>query len=764
MLTKVAKITAEHKLIIPNYNHNLINDSDDNDDIKIIEAINITNSIKPKDKHLNEEKAMIKCVDIINLKEENNRIITKSTETAECFHTYIYINKKDKLNFSSVPQLQPEIPEIKEAHLSNKKNNENMEEDLMSEVHNSACEVIENQMNDNIIIEDNDFSYNVNIKQELLNDTNQDDIFSTKQEPDWGCFSQIDLVEINDDEDSIFPFSQLFDKTVVKEELEEQDNVLQKSSLFLDDDDENVITILDSDDENACEINKAIDIGPRIKDEPKLEFSEMTMDIIPVLNNVQNICLNNIDIPGNDKLESNTITEYTITNTEVAKSKEQGPSLPNNEVLSKALVLKDASVSNKIKKKGPEIIEPHFMKPKKQTEKKEQKKLKNNEESSKKISNKKDKHLSGASNSSLVKRSINEKLSSKGKKHKKDTSQSSSSRSKRIDQNHQANNKEKKHTLKYKNILLINSKKYKDTSEKEKHYESVNKSDSSPVDNVSLNSEIQNSTRPRHKTTIVKVKISTKTRGDMLCDSMQTLKPKIKTKKSNSTKKETSKPSIKSSQISSFVIPRRPATSSIISNSSSVLDVNELNNVPSTSYNKQTTSSILSNATNTSNVNNSKSMAVMQTSEEDKISSDTQPLKSSLTVPFLLNTSQKRVSFKENISSIREFGIEEGNQLKNIKVGLSIKSKRKDFTVYKATELKIEDFLARVFAWEPVWLEQQQTVKSLPPIVKQEDMHKMPNYFNTFEEYYKKMEVLLLLETWHQLLKEYECTGNRYEK
>ncbi|XP_011494320.1 PREDICTED: helicase sen1 [Ceratosolen solmsi marchali] len=759
ILTKVPKATIEHKLIISNYNHNLYNNTDEND-INIVESSNMKNSLGQMDEHPLVQK---KNVNTMNLYKKDDI----SKEASECLNALDYINTNvEKLHFDRVPQvLLSKGIDVKEIQRSNayKNNNENMELDLVPKVYSLTHKASEKHLNDNIILE-NIFFDNVNIKQESHSYINPNNSVSIKQEPDLDCFSQIDLVEINDDEDSIFPFSQLFDKSVVKEELEEQDKFLQQSSLFLDDDDENVITILDSDDENACDINKLTDLGLKIKNEPEFEFPDMTVPTSFASNNVMNISPDNIDALSDNILKSNIKLNDNIANNKMTNAllKEQEESTPHQKVLPEILICKNAKIPNKTKNKGLEIIEPHFMKPKLKVVKKDKNKSKNKEKSESKHD--KIKKHSSDSSSSFIEKSVNKELS-KDKIYEKDTIHSSTNSSAKISRS----NKDKKHIItKCKSTLAANSKKYKYPNKRKKHNESFNKSDSSSVENVSMYSEPQKEIRSERKTTIVKVKISTKTRGDMLYDSMQSLKPRIKSKKLSSTKRETSNSSNKASKLSSFVIPRRQVPPSSISTSDSVLGVNESSNPQSKSCNKQTIS-ILSNTTNlinvsstVSNLNNNRSPSKEQITEDKNMHSKLQSLKSLLTIPSLHNRTQKKVSFKENISSIREFGIEEGNRLRNIKEGLSIRSTKKDFLEYKIMELKIEDFLARVFDWEPIWLEQQQTVKALPPIVKKEDMHELPNHYKSFEEYYKKMEVLLLLETWQQLLKEYECTGNRY--
>ncbi|XP_058808313.1 probable helicase senataxin isoform X2 [Phymastichus coffea] len=614
-----------------------------------------------------------------------------------------------------------------------------------------------------------------------MNDCNEelnienDDVNNIKEE----LYSQIDLVDIGDEDDDCFPSSQLFNKSSIKEEIENNDyNEQMHLSQFLDEEDDNIITIIDSDEESNDEIN---DIDPlqQIKSEPVPESVVAEMIVPEILETDFNMEVDKLPSNNNEIVNSSTRVEIDHTLSCFTKESEvdtNNKKLPNNEGLhssasnqligpfekalqsSNELILSSShdplepSTSKNVSspfvkpiKKGVKIIEPHHMKPKKRGRSSD------------------DKRYSSDLNSSF---------SRKNKKSKKYKSSSTSSKK----SSHHSSSSSSGSSSKKKNSSKSSSKR------KERHgSETTNDSIDQSVPSSEKPEEPE---KPKNRTTIVKAKVSSKSRGDMLCESMINLRPTPRTvnKKvgSESAKNVPSKDIEKIATVvnSSCVIPRRQIPSGSIriigphseiqsSNSSNkhVLESSsESNSVSSSISRKENSSTVLKNTTNLMNFPSSSISNNAKSSPSDTESvgndldfpTDSPPLKPSLTIP-VPNGNNKRVSFKENIVSVKEFSIDPGNSMRNIKDGLKTV---KEFP--KPLELKIEDFLARVFAWEPCWMEQQQKVKELPPIVDKRKLLPLPNTFNCFEQYYKRMEILLLLETWQLLLKEYECTGSKY--
>lgn len=723
----------------------------------------------------------------------------------------------------------------------------------------------------------------LNIKQEPQSDADTSSTpVKVKQEPNWSCFADVDIVEIDDADDSIFPISQLFDKTPVKQECEDSnEDELPHLSQFLADDDDNLITILDSDDESEMNVdNDFMHIIPKIKVEPGLELpdeqkSEARAVSPTASDEVPDMSAHTVFVPANEEIDSREQSKpATEITDEKSVSLEEQPPSENEDPLAEASTSKDTSVTNKTKRKGPEIIEPHFMKPRTRTakldkpEKKTKSRSKDKEESEKKHSGKKKGHSSDSSKKSS--RDKSKEASSKSKKHKKDKEDrpSSSSSKKSSHSEHSRSKSSRKHgDDKYKSSSSHSSEKQKESKDKDTNEKDISNEIDSKNDakTAAPDTSSENQTKPRARTTIVKVKVSSRTRGDMLCDSMQTLRPKPRTdpKKSSSSSETTKKDATKPDGVPSFVIPRRQVPSSSTPFSSvpmasrvpltpaptysthvpsqapslstpayyvpaanhvplysaptyvapmtSRVPLPSTSNtsarmeaplpVPPPSFYKEITSAETTNEASTMddvpsptdsvegsstnfphagapeaptyrrNIGVPEAPAYRANAGISEVSTNhantgapeaSMPLKSLLVAPSLLNATQKKVSFKENIVAVREFNIEDGHQMRNIRDGLGLRSTKKDLCVYKALELKIEDFLARVFAWEPLWLEQQQEFKTLPPIVDPKDKQELPDTCNSFEQYYRRMEVLLLLETWAMLVKEYECTGDRY--
>ncbi|XP_014224242.1 uncharacterized protein LOC106650621 isoform X1 [Trichogramma pretiosum] len=614
-----------------------------------------------------------------------------------------------------------------------------------------------------------------------------------KQEIYWGTFSQEDVVEINDDDDGFFPSSQLFDRSIVKQENEkeaEADNPPPQTSYYDDDEDENCITILDSSDSECGE-----QLQVRIESHGIPGMEDITDMCHGSTTGVPNNCRDNLsanntstpfevdhsnisileqfspvsfsEVDDLDKLEnsskygktySNAHTHFaclnkidTSSNAQLINSsvlKDVDPSVQQlindltaaNEKLHTEQTIEDKSFkASKNKKRAVEVIEPHHMKPKKSNKKSDK--------------SKKETELKSKTEGALKSRTRKDEErvhSSKDSKKRKDSKTRNS-----------------KKTECPSDIKLKQNKK----TDKTENYDENNKN--APVLNETKSTP-EHQGRPRCKTTIVKVKVSTKTRGDMLCDSMQ----KLETKARQPKKPETKKPTIGSSSLATYIIPRRqvpiplvPSEDSTEINHSSIttdrvsqteltLDVqapparDKLDIQGDELQNNCVSSTVLTNTSN--NINHEPVSS--DTNNCGSTSPISEPSESTITTK-----TKKIVSFKENIADVREFSIIEGNNLRNIKDGKSLRSTKKIIKIPKVLHLKIEDFLARIFSWEPVWLEQQQTVKtSPPPIIDFTQLENLPNTFLSFDHYYKKMESLLLLETWQQLTKEYECTGTRF--
>lgn len=122
-----------------------------------------------------------------------------------------------------------------------------------------------------------------------------------------------------------------------------------------------------------------------------------------------------------------------------------------------------------------------------------------------------------------------------------------------------------------------------------------------------------------------------------------------------------------------------------------------------------------------------------------------------------LEKKRKTVSFN-NAPEIREYQIDSQNTLRKLKgKDAPIPVDKLSFKKSNKTNCpKIEDFLLRIFCWNPVWLEEQKYFQQMPPIVKENEMHPMLTFYKSYSDYYKIAEPLLLLEIWYGITKEFE--------
>nr|XP_031832015.1 probable helicase senataxin isoform X1 [Nomia melanderi] len=116
---------------------------------------------------------------------------------------------------------------------------------------------------------------------------------------------------------------------------------------------------------------------------------------------------------------------------------------------------------------------------------------------------------------------------------------------------------------------------------------------------------------------------------------------------------------------------------------------------------------------------------------------------------------KKRVSFSAVIKTVREYQIEETNVLKKL-VGKDAPLPTRVMKQVTETD-KTNQFLLRIFSWNPVWLEEQQYLNTIAPVVADEELHVTLTHYKSYEEYYRIMAPLLLLEIWHGITKEFQA-------
>ncbi|KZC15053.1 PREDICTED: probable helicase senataxin [Dufourea novaeangliae] len=114
---------------------------------------------------------------------------------------------------------------------------------------------------------------------------------------------------------------------------------------------------------------------------------------------------------------------------------------------------------------------------------------------------------------------------------------------------------------------------------------------------------------------------------------------------------------------------------------------------------------------------------------------------------------KKRVSFSANIETVREYEIDESNVMKKL-AGKDAPIPNKSNDVVTTNE-KTNEFLLRIFAWKPIWLEEQEHFKTTPPVVRDDELHVMLTRYKSYEEYCRVLTPLLMLETWYRITKDF---------
>ncbi|OAD53199.1 putative helicase senataxin [Eufriesea mexicana] len=162
---------------------------------------------------------------------------------------------------------------------------------------------------------------------------------------------------------------------------------------------------------------------------------------------------------------------------------------------------------------------------------------------------------------------------------------------------------------------------------------------------------------------------------------------------------------------------------------------------------------------------------------ELKSKSNTESLKSiekESLVPFKSNIkspipkSKKRVSFSAVIQTVREYEIDELNVLKKITgkdapIPLEKVAVKKPRNIVESNA-KCNHFLWRILCWNPVWLEVQQYLNQDAPVIQPEELNVMLTHYKSYDEYYKIISPLLLLEIWHGITKEFQSTDHKYKR
>lgn len=116
---------------------------------------------------------------------------------------------------------------------------------------------------------------------------------------------------------------------------------------------------------------------------------------------------------------------------------------------------------------------------------------------------------------------------------------------------------------------------------------------------------------------------------------------------------------------------------------------------------------------------------------------------------------KKRVRFSEK-NSIQTYEIDECNSLIRF-IGKDAPMNRNKSQI----EPHIDEYLSRIFEWNPRWLKEQKKYTHEPPVYSGDHLQKIKTHYSSFLEYSHFFRPLLLLEMWNTLSKESECEEKR---
>lgn len=571
-----------------------------------------------------------------------------------------------------------------------------------------------------------------------------------KQEPKLR-FSEVDIVNLSDDEDNVFPCSQLFDSNIdlssgVKKEVKRENNDNHDEDINRIDDTEIIISLSDSEDED----NKWLDRLSRsqlLNDEP--------LDTNIIDKDIKNITeISNINDSSN-KLSANIKTKKDNRTEEDKKG--TGKNIKDKD--KKIKRHKSKSKLHTIEKDPPDILISFCD-------------VRRSEIDHGGTSNKEQEDVNNKSSHSLKEKQnvINKSTNNNVLKYSplsKEKITMARRRPQIIDPPHMPVKKKRKIIDDINSTTIVEEKQHDNLRVKNKKKSdgtlSSRKSDFLQFDKQLLQAPLSKEEKKKiaenrknklrkiavedKKETNIKplknpiskpiAKVSLKTRSDFLIDDIQS---NTKNTISKSTKRKC--PENKEYANNSNL---KKNNNTLPSN---VKDINDdqLNKINETGEKNKNIESTASN--NLKDQSNSNIVTIRIQKE------NCSPNRQAITQ---LKKKKKSVSFK-TIPEIREYEIESSSIFKKL-VGKDapipvdkLSSKKLGDTNYS----KLETFLLRIFFWNPIWLEEQRRLNRRPPILKDNEIHPMLTYYKSYNDYYKIAEPLLLLEIWSGITKEFE--------
>ncbi|KAL2713828.1 helicase SEN1 [Vespula squamosa] len=776
------------------------------------------------------------CIDLSNnidteIVQQNNDDKTKDTGKSEnvdkkvCHkNNVIYINDIDDKNIYAdisnnikISQQQDYSENMKtqnELHDNSREDNEpwvNVNE--LNKPKDGSINIVYNgdyfiKMEDEIIITDDDEEAIKNIIKDSNNYTESTiKLKQVKQEPKLR-FSEIDIVNLSDDEEDVFPCSQLFDSNMdvnsgVKKEIKREYNDNHDEDVNRLDDTEIIISLSDSEDEDNIWLHRLS--RSQLSNDTTLSNDKINHTIRTVKNESTDIDVINKDVKNiikesneniNDALDQFNVNIETNKNN---KTKEHKKNKEKN-IEKECTNTKDFKRTNELHSVKERSLDISLNAKKTEIDDNISNKEQESNDKTSHSLDKKQNMINNNTNDNVVKRTLHSKeiklitrkrpqiidapyMPVKRKKGKRTYDMDSNTTEDKLKENLNVG-EGKKNELFWSDYLRSAKSRKLPLSKEEKKKLIENRKNK--LKQIAAEDKKLAKTEPL-KLPVSKpiAKVSLKSRSDFLIDEIQSKKklnkPSIKkslenkkyknnTVNINTRKDDNILPSISDLKIKKKIPSYKETLNNVTKHLQQSLSVTDGNDAQLNKVNKSNTN--LNKPENMENVGSdetfyttkNKSTEAATTSnlkDEIKTKKNVKMQKENRSpnrqVTNQIGKKNKSVTFN-NFPEIREYEIEPQNILKKLMgKDAPIPVEKLSFKRFTETNYpKIEQFLLRIFFWNPVWLEEQQHLKRMPPILKENELHPMLTYYKSYNDYYKIAEPLLLLEIWYGITKEFE--------
>ncbi|XP_012056659.1 PREDICTED: uncharacterized ATP-dependent helicase C29A10.10c [Atta cephalotes] len=277
-----------------------------------------------------------------------------------------------------------------------------------------------------------------------------------------------------------------------------------------------------------------------------------------------------------------------------------------------------------------------------------------------------------------------------------------------------------------------------------------------------LTTESDQSTKRRNKP---RAKVSFKTRGDFLITEQELRVSKSLPDKSAELSKSSNQSKKKSRDATNVL------KESIISDKKTQnyqkTDVSKdaVNNIAASLQHKDITKKNNINTDSTFQVSELRDRSTERSSVVQKENFSPNSLKSNVLKSSIKLKKIKKVTFSDK-SEVQEYDIDQGNSLRKL-IGKDAPiptNKLKKSVTCADWRPKLEEFLLRIFMWNPVWLEEQRYLKCDPPIISENELQAMKLLYDSYEQYYEVAMPLLLLEMWCIMTKDFEMIQKNMQR